>query len=127
MNQLQIQNLIPLEGKEGVFKARHPEKKYWVYYVQRQCSCCGVTYFATRGGKDHKKAGYFCSPICQDKFFGETDPENEQIIIPKMITKDIGWYLTFGRIFPLEHFRPTPYEPRIGRTAQTATPRGLSK
>lgn len=51
--------------------------------------------------EDTKKHSEFCTVKCRKIAEGPEDfydPEQEEIKIPKVITKDIGAYLTFGRI-----------------------------
>lgn len=83
--------LIP--NVQGTFRLNYPEGGH-AYFTKGECKTCGDPCYKHQA---HKKGNYFCSGVCHDEYY-EGIGENEIIRIPKIISHDIGGYLTFGRI-----------------------------
>ena len=100
-------NLIPVS--EGVFKESYVTSngtQVTRYFKSCHCTVCGGTFYQPTTSKGQK---VLCQSQMCKKIRKEEEREGEErIIIPKVISSDIGGYLMFGRMIYSDPY-PTGY------------------
>lgn len=87
-------NANPIKTPSGKFKCRDKSGN-WIYFTKRNCKQCGIPFFAPNAARLEQVC---CSGKCSQLYDKLHEGKEEEIIIPKVISSDIGMYLTFGKI-----------------------------